>query len=169
MSGPTTTRSARSSSALATLLVLLPFVESRTWSGGLKWTLLVPAALLGVLFVRWERGTGGAAGNRWSIWPCSAGGRTRSGQRSRWPTSSGSPGCSSSTPSSCRTAWATRALQAGLASTPFALGSAVAAWLGGRVVTRIGWRLVAAGLVLVIVGLLASWVAIGLVDSPAVG
>jgi hypothetical protein len=37
------------------------------------------------------------------------------------------------------------------------------------VITRIGSRLVAAGLVLVIVGLLASWVAIGLVDSPAVG
>jgi len=61
------------------------------------------------------------------------------------------------------------ALQSGLASTPFALGSAVGAWLGGRVITRIGSRLVAAGLVLVIVGLLASWVAIGLVDSPAVG
>jgi MFS family permease len=61
------------------------------------------------------------------------------------------------------------ALQAGLASTPFALGSAVAAGLGGQVVTRIGRRLVAAGLVLVIVGLLGTWVAIGLVDSAAVG
>ena len=29
---------------VATVLVLLPFVESRTWSGSLKWTLLVPAA-----------------------------------------------------------------------------------------------------------------------------
>src|SRR4029079_8800198 len=33
------------------------------------------------------------------------------------------------------------ALQSGLASTPFALGSAVGAWLGGRVITRIGSRL----------------------------
>jgi MFS family permease len=61
------------------------------------------------------------------------------------------------------------ALQAGLATTPFALGSAVAAGLSGRVVTRVGQKLVAAGLVLVIVGLLAAWAAIGLVDSTAVG
>ena len=51
--------------------------------------------------------TGGAAGSRWSTWPCSPAGRTRSARRSGWPTSPGSPGCSSSTPSSCRRGSAT--------------------------------------------------------------
>ena len=46
-----------------------------------------------------------------------------------------------------------RALTAGLAITPFALGSALAAALGGRLVNRYGRPLVAIGLVLVLVGL----------------
>jgi EmrB/QacA subfamily drug resistance transporter len=51
------------------------------------------------------------------------------------------------------------ALAAGLAITPFALGSAAASALGGRVVARLGRPLVAGGLVVVVVGLLATiWV-----------
>ncbi|MBW9215981.1 MFS transporter [Mumia sp. zg.B53] len=45
------------------------------------------------------------------------------------------------------------AFEAGLTQMPFALGSAVAAWLGGRLVNRYGRALVVSGLVLVIVGL----------------
>ncbi|MBY8874952.1 MFS transporter [Micromonospora sp. PLK6-60] len=48
------------------------------------------------------------------------------------------------------------ALVAGLAITPFALGSAVASALGGRVVTRYGRPLVAIGLLGVVVGLVAT-------------
>ncbi|MFI7218652.1 MFS transporter [Micromonospora maritima] len=48
------------------------------------------------------------------------------------------------------------ALVAGLAITPFALGSAVASALGGRVVTRYGRPLVAVGLAAVVVGLVAT-------------
>ncbi|GAB3354263.1 MFS transporter [Micromonospora halotolerans] len=56
------------------------------------------------------------------------------------------------------------ALVAGLAITPFALGSAAASAVGGRVVTRYGRPLVAAGLLVVILGLLATvWV---LRDEP---
>lgn len=44
------------------------------------------------------------------------------------------------------------ALVAGLALTPFSLGSAVAATVGGRIVIRFGRRVVAAGLVLVTLG-----------------
>lgn len=47
------------------------------------------------------------------------------------------------------------ALQAGATGTSFAVGSAVAAFLGGRLVQRFGRYLVVAGLVLVAVGLLA--------------
>jgi EmrB/QacA subfamily drug resistance transporter len=51
------------------------------------------------------------------------------------------------------------ALVAGLAITPFALGSAVASALGGRVVTRYGRPLVAVGLFVVVLGLGATvWV-----------
>jgi EmrB/QacA subfamily drug resistance transporter len=52
------------------------------------------------------------------------------------------------------------ALLAGLAITPFALGSAVAAGLGGRVVHRFGRRLVALGLLLVGAGFAGSLLAV---------
>ncbi|MFG2057446.1 MFS transporter [Micromonospora sp. NPDC048930] len=48
------------------------------------------------------------------------------------------------------------ALVAGLAITPFALGSAAASALGGRVVTRYGRPLVAIGLLVVAIGLVAT-------------
>ncbi|WBB76455.1 MFS transporter [Micromonospora sp. WMMD1128] len=48
------------------------------------------------------------------------------------------------------------ALVAGVAITPFALGSALASALGGRVVTRYGRPLVAIGLLAVVVGLVAT-------------
>jgi len=154
---------------LATLLVLLPFVESRTWSGGLKWTLLVPAALLGVLFVRWERRYR-RRGREPMVDLALFGRRSYTfGAAVALAYFVGFTGVFFIYALFLQDGMGYTALQSGLASTPFALGSAVGAWLGGRVITRIGSRLVAAGLVLVIVGLLASWVAIGVVDSPAVG
>ncbi|MEV5544345.1 MFS transporter [Saccharopolyspora shandongensis] len=48
------------------------------------------------------------------------------------------------------------ALQAGLALTPFAVGSAVASALGGRIVYRMGRRLVIIGLAAALLGLLAT-------------
>lgn len=53
------------------------------------------------------------------------------------------------------------ALEAGLAVTPFALGAAVSAAGGGRLVNRFGRPLVALGLALVVVGLLGTWFAVG--------
>ncbi|MET8387771.1 MFS transporter [Streptosporangium canum] len=60
------------------------------------------------------------------------------------------------------------ALAAGLASTPFAAGSAAASVLGGPVVTRFGRPLVVLGLVLVSVGLAATELAVRLVPGPQV-
>ncbi|MDL4777074.1 MULTISPECIES: DHA2 family efflux MFS transporter permease subunit [Thermomonosporaceae] len=54
------------------------------------------------------------------------------------------------------------ALGAGLAITPFALGSGAAAAVGGRLVSRYGRPLVALGLVLVTLGLIGAWVAVEL-------
>ncbi|WP_410809182.1 MFS transporter [Micromonospora sp. 067-2] len=60
------------------------------------------------------------------------------------------------------------ALVAGLAITPFALGSAATAVLGGRIVNRFGRPLVAIGLLAVVIGLAGTVVALRLApDAPA--
>jgi len=59
-------------------------------------------------------------------------------------------------------------LQAGLALTPFALGSAVSSALGGRLVSRLGKPLVVGGLVAVAVGLIATDIVLRL-DPQQVG
>ena len=61
------------------------------------------------------------------------------------------------------------ALRAGAAATPFAVGSAFAAALGGRVVTRYGRRLVVLGLVLVTLGFLGTYIAAAVVPGANVG
>lgn len=60
-------------------------------------------------------------------------------------------------------------LLAGLATTPFALGGAVAAFYGGRLVNRYGRSLVAVGLVLSLAGVLGTAIVVGLVPAQAVG
>ena len=60
-------------------------------------------------------------------------------------------------------------LLSGLAITPFALGSAVTSFAGGRVVTRYGRPLVAVGLAIVVVGLVATYLAVQLVPGRGVG
>jgi EmrB/QacA subfamily drug resistance transporter len=154
---------------VATVLVLLPFVESRTWTGSLKWTLLVPAALFGYAFVRWERvyrRRGRAPMVNLELF---------SHRSYTFGTALGLAYFAGFTAvffiysQFLQDGVGYTALQAGLASMPFALGAAVGAALGGRVVYRIGRSLVAAGLVLVIVGLLGAWLVIGLVPGSAVG
>lgn len=60
------------------------------------------------------------------------------------------------------------ALLAGLAVTPFALGSAVASALGGRVVVRLGRPLVVAGLTMVATGVAATILAVHFVPGHEV-
>ncbi|MEU1733302.1 DHA2 family efflux MFS transporter permease subunit [Streptosporangium sp. NPDC020145] len=59
-------------------------------------------------------------------------------------------------------------LEAGLASTSFAAGSAVASMLGGRVTVRFGRPLVVAGLVMVVIGLAVTELAVRLNAGPGV-
>lgn len=61
------------------------------------------------------------------------------------------------------------ALEAGAATTPFAVGGAVTALIGGRLVTRYGRLVVTGGLVTVVLGLVAVDVVLSLVDGPALG
>jgi EmrB/QacA subfamily drug resistance transporter len=154
---------------VATVSVLLPFVESRTWSGGLKWTLLVPAALFGWMFIRWERRYR-SRGREPMVDLALFGRRSYTfGATVGLAYFAGFTGVFFIYAQFLQDGRGYTALQSGLASTPFAVGSAVTAGLGGPVVTRIGRKLIVGGLVLVIIGLIAGWVAIGLVDSTAVG
>jgi MFS family permease len=60
-------------------------------------------------------------------------------------------------------------LQSGLVGMPFAAASGVSAWLAGRAVARLGRRLVVAGLVLVLAGMVTADVVVRtLGDEPAV-
>jgi EmrB/QacA subfamily drug resistance transporter len=61
------------------------------------------------------------------------------------------------------------ALAAGLAITPFAAGSAVAAAIGGRLVTRFGRALVAVGLVMVVIGYVGTLIAVHSVPRDGTG
>ena len=61
------------------------------------------------------------------------------------------------------------AWQAGLAATPWAIGSAAMAALGSRSVLRFGRPLIAGGLVLVLLGLAGTWVAVLLRPGSGVG
>jgi MFS family permease len=61
------------------------------------------------------------------------------------------------------------ALAAGLAITPFAVGSAASASLGGRYVHRFGRPLVAAGLAMVAVGFAGTLVAVHFVPTSGTG
>jgi MFS family permease len=60
-------------------------------------------------------------------------------------------------------------LQAGLAVTPFALGSAVMAAVAGRLVSRLGRKLTVAGLIMIIVGLAAAALVIPYASAGATG
>ena len=156
--------------AVAVLGVLLPLVESE--QGGLErlWWLFPVAVVFGVAFVRWEHR------------------RARNGRSPLLDTRlfTTTPGYASGAAVGalyfCGFAgiWLVFALffqqglgytplQSGLSVTPFALGSAVAAAVAGRLVPRWGRRLTVTGLSLVAFGLLAVALVVELVPPSAAG
>jgi len=143
--------------AAAILLVLLPLVEGEQGSplSDRPWWLLAPAAVLFALFYLWER--------RWR-----SRGKETLIELSLLKVRSYMFGLALGTfyfagftaifliiTLYLQVGLHYSALQAGATQTPFALGSAVAAFLGGRLVGRFGRLLAVIGLSLVIVGLLA--------------
>lgn len=154
---------------VATVLVLLPFVESRTWSGSLKWTLLIPAVLLGYAFIRWERSYR-ARGHEPMVDLSLFTHRSYAfGSVLGLAYFAGFTAIFFIYSQFLQDGVGYSALKAGLSSLPWAIGSALSAVLAGRVVFRIGRALVAYGLVLVILGVLGAWIAIGLVGGSGVG
>ncbi|WP_214103596.1 MFS transporter [Acrocarpospora catenulata] len=153
---------------LAVLLILTPFLQERLWPGWQKW-LLGPLGLVVLLvFFAWERHAAGrieplvhmdlfldrsyALGVLISLLYFS-----------------GFTAVFFVYTLYLQNGLHYSALLAGLATTPFALGSALAAAVGGRLVTRFGRAMVAWGLVVVATGLLTTMLAVHLVPGPHAG
>ncbi|MEU6619645.1 MFS transporter [Streptomyces litmocidini] len=153
----------------AVLALLLPFVQSRQWPGDEKYLLVLVAAALLAVFVGWER-------------RCA-----RSGAeplvdlelfhvRSYWLGSllillyfAGFTSIFFVSTLYLQNGLHYTALQAGLTLTPFALGSAVAAGIGGRLVDRFGRPLVVFGLATVAIGLAGAAFAVHQVPGRGAG
>ncbi|MGW1653213.1 MFS transporter [Streptomyces atratus] len=151
------------------LALLLPFVQSQQWPGNLKWLLLVAAVTLLAAFVGWESRCG-RRGTRPVV------DLSLFRVRSYWL------GCLLSllyfagftsiffiTTLYLQSGLHYTALQAGLAITPFAVGAALTASPGGRLVGRFGRPLVLTGLSTVAVGLAATALAAHLVPGRGAG
>ena len=149
-------------------LLLLPFVQEREW-GTWKWALLPAAAAALAGFVLWDR-------------HYQARGKEPLVDLSLYRRRSYSFGTSLITlyfagftplffifTLYLQTGLRYSALAAGLAITPFAGGSAVAASIGGKRVHDLGRPLVAGGLVLVVIGLAGTVVATHLVPAHGTG
>jgi len=152
----------------AVLLLLLPLVQEREWHGPAKWLLVVAAAAVLAGFLVWERryarhGTPVVDLGLFQVRSYTLGALIGLLYFAGFTTiffiytlflQSG---------------LGYSALLAGLAVTPFALGSAAASALGGRIVNRYGRILVVAGLVLVALGLVGTLVALHFVPGRDAG
>nr|WP_069816485.1 MFS transporter [Streptomyces sp. TP-A0874] len=136
----------------AVTLFLLPLVEVRQWSGAVKWLLVPVGAVLLVLFVRWEKRHARRAAPLVDLGLFRE--RTYSlGALIMLFYFAGFTSIFFVFTLYLQSGLGYSALLAGLATTPFALGSAAAASVGGRTVSRFGRPLVVVGLVMVATGL----------------
>ena len=153
---------------VAVVSLMLPLVQEQQWHGSGKWLLLLVAAVFAAAFWLWERYL------------------TRTGRDplvdlSLFRIRSYSSGCLIGMLyfGGFTTIFFTftlllqegehySALEAGLATTPFAVGSAIAARVGGNLVGRLGRRLVVIGLMMVTVGLLVAILAVDLDSGRSV-
>lgn len=146
------------------VLLLLPLVQEREWQGSGKWLLAVAAIAVLTGFVLWERRVAGVVDLGLF--------RVRSyalGSLVGLLYFAGFTSIFFTFTLLLQNGLHYTALEAGLAITPFALGSAGAAAAGGRAVNRYGRPLVMAGLALVAVGLGATMLALQLVPGDGAG
>ncbi len=154
---------------LAVVSIMLPLVQEQQWQGNAKWLLLIPAAIFFATFLLWERRLGGR-------------GEQQLVDLRLFSLRSYTLGCvigmvyfaGFTTIFFVYTLYVQQglgysALQAGLAVTPFAIGSAVSARVGGNLVGRFGRGLVATGLAMVVVGMVGAVVASMAVPGHGVG
>ncbi|TMQ91841.1 DHA2 family efflux MFS transporter permease subunit [Actinomadura soli] len=136
--------------------VLLPLVQEQQWKSDLKWLLVLAGAVLIALFAVWERRARTPMVDLGLF-------RLRSyalGSAIALLYFAGFTAIFFIFTLYLQNGLGYSALGAGLAITPFAVGSGIASAAGGQVVARYGRPLVAAGLGVVLVGLGAAWVAV---------
>ncbi|WP_456319228.1 MFS transporter [Actinoplanes oblitus] len=153
---------------IGVFLLLLPLVQEREWSGSGKWLLLVPAIAVLAGFWAWERRFSRHATSVIDLELF----RVRSyslGTLVGVLYFGGFTSIFFTYTLFLQNGLHYSALQAGLAITPFALGSAVTSALGGRKVGQIGRTLVVAGLATVAAGLAGTIVALQVVTGSAAG
>jgi MFS family permease len=148
----------------AVVMLLAPLVEAQQWPGAGKWLLIPVSLLLLTAFVLWERRQPDPAVDL----------RLFTRQSFSLGTAlalcyfAGFTALFFTFTLFLQNGLGRSALIAGLAITPFAAGSAVAAALGGRLVARAGRALVACGIVAVLAGLGGTLLATHLVIGPGV-
>jgi EmrB/QacA subfamily drug resistance transporter len=138
------------------VLLLLPLVEARSGAGPVLWLLLVPALGFLVAFIGWERSYGRRGHDpmvdfallriRSYALGCALGLLYFSGFTAIFFVFA----------LFLQEGHGYSALLSGLAVTPFAVGSGVSAFVSGRLINRLGRPLVIGGLILVIIGLVAT-------------
>jgi EmrB/QacA subfamily drug resistance transporter len=150
------------------LLLLLPLVEEREWHGNRKWLLAVAAVVVLIGFVAWERRYGR---NRTSLVDLGLF-KVRSyglGSLIGLLYFAGFTTIFFIYTLYLQSGLHYTALEAGLAATPFAVGSAAASAIGGRIVNRYGRPLVALGLAVVAAGLIATDLVLHFVPGRGAG
>jgi EmrB/QacA subfamily drug resistance transporter len=153
---------------LTVICILVPFIEQQTWHSPLRPALFAVAALLAVVWVTHERRYGR---NHEPVVNLELFG-IRSyvlGTGVGLLYFSGFTGTLFILTQYLQIGLHYSALGAGLAATPFAIGGALTASLGSRHVLRQGRKLVAFGLITVIVGLALVWLAVHHVPGHDVG
>jgi EmrB/QacA subfamily drug resistance transporter len=150
------------------LLLLLPLVQEREWHGNAKWLLAVAAVLVLAGFVVWERRYGR---QRTSLVDLGLF-KVRSyalGSLIGLLYFAGFTTIFFIYTLFLQSGLHYTALEAGLAVTPFAVGSAAGSAIGGRIVNKYGRPLVAAGLATVAVGLIATELVLHFVPGHGAG
>ncbi|GAA1247326.1 MFS transporter [Kitasatospora nipponensis] len=150
------------------VLLLLPLVEQQQWHGDAKWLLLPVAAVLLAGFVGWERRYARRGEPLVSMSLFAAHSYTL-GIVLSLSYFAGFTAIFFIFTLYLQSGLHYSALAAGLAITPFAIGSGVAAAVGGRVVNRFGRPLVVVGLGLVVLGLSGAALAVHFWSGPSVG
>ncbi|MEU1303408.1 MFS transporter [Streptomyces shenzhenensis] len=151
------------------LALMLPLVQEQAWPGRGKWALVPVAVLLLVLFCAWERRQGGLGRGPLVDLRLFALRSFSLGALLSLMYFAGFTSVFFVYTLFLQNSLGYSALAAGMAAMPFAVGSAVAALAGGRLVVRHGRRLVVLGLAGVALGLVGTMVAVQRVPGPGVG
>ncbi len=154
---------------LAVLLVILPFIEQQTWHSPVRVWLFPGAAVLFVVFTLWERRY--LARGRQPVVDFRLFARMSYtvGTLLALIYFAGFTAIFFIYAQVLQEGLGYSALLSGLAALPFAIGSAVAAAVGGRLITRLGRPLVVLGLALILVGVVGVIVVAHLVEGTGLG